>query len=118
MNADGTPTDFALKQYKGNCGKVAVIGGSEEYTGAPYYAAIAALRTGADLSHVFCPPQALTPIKCYSPEVIVHPLNLDSEREVVKQLTAVAKTLVFGPGLGRSKESYSIFKGILTQLTY
>jgi ATP-dependent NAD(P)H-hydrate dehydratase len=72
LTKDGKPTDFALTQYKGNSGKVAVIGGSAEYTGAPYYAAVAALRTGSDLAHVFCPQEALIPIKCYSPEIIVH----------------------------------------------
>jgi ATP-dependent NAD(P)H-hydrate dehydratase len=72
LTVDGQPTDFALTQYKGNCGKVAVVGGSAEYTGAPYYAAVAALRTGSDLAHVFCPLEALIPIKCYSPEIIVH----------------------------------------------
>lgn len=37
--------------YKGQCGKIAVIGGSREYTGAPYFAAISALKV--------CPPQIL-----------------------------------------------------------
>jgi ATP-dependent NAD(P)H-hydrate dehydratase len=59
-------------QYKGNSGKVVVIGGSVEYTGAPFYAAVSALRSGSDLSHIFCPSEAMTPIKCYSPEIIVH----------------------------------------------
>lgn len=31
---------------KGEAGKVAVIGGSIEYTGAPYFAAISALKVG------------------------------------------------------------------------
>lgn len=62
-------------QYKGNSGKVVILGGSQEYTGAPYYAAVSALRAGSDLSHIFCPEEALTPIKCYSPEIIVHPTS-------------------------------------------
>ena len=40
--------------YKGQAGKIAVIGGCKEYTGAPYFAAFSALKVGADLSHVFC----------------------------------------------------------------
>lgn len=59
---------------KGSCGKIGVVGGSLEYTGAPYFAAITALRMGADLSHVFCTSAAAVPIKSYSPEIIVHPL--------------------------------------------
>jgi len=33
---------LTLNSYKGQSGKVAVIGGCLEYTGAPYYAAISA----------------------------------------------------------------------------
>ena len=60
-------------RYKGQNGKIGVIGGSFEYTGAPFYAAQSALYAGADISHIFCPQEAAIPIKCYSPEIIVHP---------------------------------------------
>jgi len=93
-----------------------VIGGSEEYTGAPYYAAISALRTGADLSHIFCPPEAAIPIKCYSPEIIVHSLKNGSEKETVQQLKAIARTVVIGPGLGRSNYSFLTLSRLLEEL--
>ena len=41
------------KFHKGQAGKIGVVGGCEEYTGAPYFAAMSALRMGADLAHVF-----------------------------------------------------------------
>ncbi len=31
-------------KYKGQCGRICVIGGSQEYTGAPYFAAISSLK--------------------------------------------------------------------------
>ncbi|PSC70682.1 ATP-dependent (S)-NAD(P)H-hydrate dehydratase [Micractinium conductrix] len=65
--------DLAPDKYKGQAGKVAVIGGCREYTGAPFFASMAALKIGADLSHVFCSDGAATVIKGYSPELIVHP---------------------------------------------
>ena len=37
-----------------------------------FYAALSALKLGADLSHIFCDEQAAVPIKSYSPELIVH----------------------------------------------
>jgi ATP-dependent NAD(P)H-hydrate dehydratase len=89
---------FLPSQYKGNSGKVAVIGGSQEYTGAPYYAAYSALLSGSDLSFVICPPEALIPIKCYSPEIIVHPNTVP-----IQAWLNMAKTFVVGPGLGRSE---------------
>ncbi|XP_039120384.1 ATP-dependent (S)-NAD(P)H-hydrate dehydratase [Dioscorea cayenensis subsp. rotundata] len=102
-------------RHKGQAGKVAIIGGCREYTGAPYFAAISALKIGADLSHVFCTKDAAAVIKSYSPELIVHPVleesyNIrDDEKESVsaKVLAEVVKwmerfdCLVVGPGLGR-----------------
>ncbi|KAF3791104.1 ATP-dependent [Nymphaea thermarum] len=107
--------DLDPGRYKGQAGKIAVIGGCREYTGAPYFAAISALKIGADLSHVFCTKDAAAVIKSYSPELIVHPVLeesysvRDDERELTskKVLAEVAKwmarfdCLVVGPGLGR-----------------
>ncbi|MCH86387.1 ATP-dependent (S)-NAD(P)H-hydrate dehydratase, partial [Trifolium medium] len=95
--------------------KIAVIGGCREYTGAPYFAAISALKIGADLSHVFCTKDAAPVIKSYSPELIVHPVLEESysvreeDKKIIasKVLAEVDKwlerfdCLVIGPGLGR-----------------
>ena len=51
-----------------------MIGGSFEYTGAPYYSALASLRGGGDIAKIICSIDAGIPIKSYSPELIVHPL--------------------------------------------
>jgi len=101
-------------------GKVGVLGGCREYTGAPYFTAIAALKVGADLSHVFTTRDAAATIKAYSPELIVHPYFTEStdykpgeltdeERVNVIELAASEVAgwftrldcLVVGPGLGR-----------------
>lgn len=109
------------ERYKGQSGKVAILGGCREYTGAPYFAAFAALRVGADLSHVFCTSNAATVIKSYSPEIIVHPyLSESTDFKEVGGLTDARRAvlveeaaseveswfsrldcLVVGPGLGR-----------------
>ena len=49
--------------HKGQGGRVGVLGGSGDYTGAPFFAAMAALRCGADLAYVFCAPSAAAAIK-------------------------------------------------------
>ncbi|KAL7519630.1 hypothetical protein ACHAWX_004389 [Stephanocyclus meneghinianus] len=56
--------------HKGSHGRIAIFGGSDKYTGAPYYAASAALKCGVDLVTVFCAKEASIPIKCYSPELM------------------------------------------------
>jgi ATP-dependent NAD(P)H-hydrate dehydratase len=63
---------------KGRAGRIAVVGGCAEYTGAPYFAAISALKTGCDVVHVFCTKAASTVIKSYSPELITHPYLLET----------------------------------------
>ena len=62
-----------FKGHKGEKGRIGVVGGCQLYTGAPYYAAISALRAGAELSTVFTSESAAIPIKCYSPELMVVP---------------------------------------------
>jgi ATP-dependent NAD(P)H-hydrate dehydratase len=73
---------------------VGVIGGSEDYTGAPYFSAMASARLGCDMvgpsfihihlfadtsqSHVICTPTAAAVIKTYSPNLMVHPLMRSS----------------------------------------
>ncbi|KAH0526362.1 hypothetical protein TsFJ059_009692 [Trichoderma semiorbis] len=103
--------------HKGQLGRVAVIGGSEDYTGAPYFSAMASARLGCDMSHVICTPAAAAVIKTYSPNLMVHPLmrqsppqNKSSEdedsnpdhvaRKIIDMLGRL-HVLVVGPGLGR-----------------
>ncbi|KZV94672.1 carbohydrate kinase [Exidia glandulosa HHB12029] len=95
------------KLHKGQAGRVAVVGGAEEYSGAPFFAAISALRVGVDLSHVLCSPVAAGSIKSYSPDLIVHPIFApDAPADVVdKELDSLLSrlhVLILGPGLGRS----------------
>ncbi|KAK4673050.1 hypothetical protein QC763_108380 [Podospora pseudopauciseta] len=113
--------------HKGQMGRVAVIGGSEDYTGAPYFSAMASARLGCDLSHVICTPTAATVIKTYSPNLMVHPLmrslpsspakpaGEDSDPSTASKhdtdpseiasriipLLSRLHVLVIGPGLGR-----------------
>lgn len=90
------------KKHKGQDGRIGIIGGCQEYTGAPFFAAISALKVGADLSHVFCTKDAAPVIKSYSPELIVHPV-LDSPNAVeeIEKWLPRLHSLVVGPGLGR-----------------
>ncbi|KAH8582597.1 family of nucleotide binding [Cryptosporidium sp. chipmunk genotype I] len=101
---------------KGSLGRIGIIGGSKEYTGAPYFAGISSLKLGADLCHIFCTPEAAIPIKTYSPELIVHPLfppyeELSKEEACNKSIDSIRPWLgkmdviVIGCGLGREKET-------------
>ncbi|KAJ3170921.1 hypothetical protein HDU87_008623 [Geranomyces variabilis] len=104
--------------HKGQAGRIGVVGGSEDYTGAPYFAGISALKIGADLCHVFCERNAGVVIKSYSPELMVHPYlrNTDSlgspkdrDAEIDKHVGRVEAmlsrlhVLIIGPGLSRDE---------------
>ncbi|KAM5278804.1 ATP-dependent (S)-NAD(P)H-hydrate dehydratase isoform 3-T3 [Hipposideros larvatus] len=105
---------LTTKKHKGQDGRIGIVGGCQEYTGAPYFAAISALKVGADLSHVFCTREAAPVIKSYSPELIVHPVldSPDAVHEVEKWLPRL-HALVVGPGLGRDDFLLGNAKGIL-----
>lgn len=89
-------------------GRIGILGGSSAFTGAPYYAALSALKHGADLAYIFCEDMAAIPIKSYSPEPIVLPLlSKGDDRSEEEFLATVGPwldrchVLVVGPGLGR-----------------
>lgn len=71
--------DVMVDHHKGSMGRIGVIGGSMDYTGAPYYSALSSLKLGADLSYVFCSQLASQPIKSYSPELMVTSFYDDSQ---------------------------------------
>lgn len=114
--------------HKGSCGRVAVVGGSVEYTGAPFYSATAALKVGADLMFVLTSQEASLPIKCYGPELMVSPIynieSLDNETEQpqliqesiekVKSLLPRTHSVVMGPGLGRHPAVMNIAAEVLS----
>ena len=104
---------LSVDSKKGENGCVATIGGSLEYTGAPYYSAISSLKAGSDLSHVFCHKESAIPIKTYSPELIVHPgFDLSTNDILLKKTERWFKSMnsiLIGPGIGREPDIEKIF---------
>jgi NAD(P)H-hydrate epimerase len=95
--------------HKGQNGSVLVVGGSNEYSGAPAFAAMSALRSGVDLSVVACPSSVLCPIRSYSPDIIVKGLsnnyiNFDDTSKIL-DLSEDVDAMVLGCGIGRNEET-------------
>lgn len=104
--------------YKGQSGgRVCIIGGCEDYTGAPYFSANATALMGCDLTHVICERSAATVIKSYTPNLMVHPYLRDngqkSEMDKIKSLLSRMFALVIGPGLGRDPAMLASVKEII-----
>ncbi|UCE28715.1 MAG: NAD(P)H-hydrate dehydratase [Candidatus Bathyarchaeota archaeon] len=94
----------ATEAHKGDFGKLLVIGGSEVFSGAPALVALAALRTGVDLTYILTPQKTAHAISSMSPNLItvklegghLSPSNITTIKRYVEMSTAV----VMGPGLG------------------
>ena len=101
--------------HKGQSGRICVIGGSIEFTGAPYFAAISGLKVGADLSYVLSSQSAAPVIKSYSPELIVYPLldTQDGPKYFIDTVLPRIHSLVIGPGLGRAEYLPSLLNSLV-----
>ena len=95
--------------HKGQNGYVLVVGGSNEYSGAPALAAMSALRSGVDISTVICPNSVASTIRSYSPDLIVRNLsdnyiNFDDTSKIL-ELSTRADSMVIGCGMGVEEET-------------
>jgi len=97
--------------HKGSSGRIAVVGGSEDYTGAPFFAAMASLRMGADQAVIFTSKEASVPMKSYSPDICVTP-SYDRIFDQASKYHAI----VCGPGLGRDLDVTRPIVGELIQV--
>ncbi|KAJ5232552.1 hypothetical protein N7468_005508 [Penicillium chermesinum] len=116
------------KFHKGQQGRVAVIGGCVDYTGAPYFSAMASAKLGCDMSHVLCERSAAPVIKSYSPNLMVHPLlpSTDTVKDpnsidapalagpIVDMLSRL-HALVIGPGLGRDGVTLKVVAEVIKE---
>ena len=90
--------------HKGENGKIAVIAGSRDYTGAPALSAKAALRTGSDLTKILTSEKISQTVASYSENLIVRDYPEDylsvKSLEKAKKVVEWSDVVVIGPGLG------------------
>ncbi|MHA1339173.1 MAG: NAD(P)H-hydrate dehydratase [Promethearchaeota archaeon] len=103
--------------HKGQHGKVLVIGGSEQYSGAPTLAALAALEMDVDLVIAYVPNSVANVVRTFSPNLIVREgkgKNIcEEDVDELEPLIDWADSIVIGPGIGLAPETKSAFKGLL-----
>lgn len=107
----------SLTSHKGQNGRVLVVGGSEDYSGAPAIAALSSLRSGADLSVVACPSSVSTPIRSYSPDLIVKSLSDDfitpEDVDTLLELSNNVDALIVGCGVGREDDTATALSNLI-----
>jgi NAD(P)H-hydrate epimerase len=95
--------------HKGDFGRLLVIGGSETFSGAPVFVALAALRTGVDLVYIAAPYQTAYAISSMSPNLITIKMegNYLSSRNIsiIRRYLEISTAVVMGPGLGLHKDT-------------
>jgi len=84
--------------HKGNFGRVFILAGSVGYTGAPIFAANAAVRTGSGLVFLGVPKEIWSVVAAKCAEAMPYPLERDTDA-VLKRIDRCDAALV-GPGLG------------------
>lgn len=99
--------------HKGTYGRVLVIAGSENMSGAAYLSAKAAYRTGAGLVEILSTQENRAILQTQLPEAILTTYNpelLDerSEKEKIKTAVARATAVVIGPGIGTTESSHKL----------
>ena len=106
--------------HKGDFGKLLIVGGSVGYTGAPYLAASAAVRSGCGLVYLGVPDSIweVEAARCVS----AMPFPLDSRWGGSLRGTALPAileklegcgVLAIGPGLGRNEDTAKLVRQVL-----
>ena len=92
-----------LESKKGDHGRIVIIGGSDDFTGAPTLAALTAYRLGVDLVIILSPESAAHDIRSISPNLIVKPLPgryLSPDHvDIVLRYCEKAHAILIGPGI-------------------
>lgn len=105
--------------HKGNFGKLLLLCGSRGYTGAAFFAAMGALRSGAGLVFLGVPESiyGIEAVKLNEPVIFPLPdaggrLSADAVPEVLTRLPQMDAVLV-GPGLGQSEGTLAVVRAVL-----
>lgn len=105
--------------HKGDFGKLLLLCGSRGYTGAAFFAAMGALRSGEGLVFLGVPESiyGIEAVKLNEPVIFPLPdadgrLSADAVPEILSRLPRMDAVLV-GPGLGQSEGTLAVVRAVL-----
>ena len=106
--------------HKGNNGRLLIVGGSKDYSGAPAIAGMAAIGAGADLVYVASPQKAAEAIKSTSPDLIVKTLEGDKlslkHADEILDLASNVDAVLIGPGAGIDEDTSKLFNVLVAKI--
>ncbi|MDF7666375.1 NAD(P)H-hydrate dehydratase [Orbaceae bacterium ESL0727] len=101
---------------KGSFGRVLVIAGSQTMSGAAYFSAKAAYRTGAGLVRIYTPECNRTLLLSQLPEGLLTTYDPNQVDEAqLRETIQWASVIVIGPGMGLSATTKQILTAVLTE---
>ena len=95
--------------HKGDFGKVAIIGGSDNFVGAVYISSEAAIKAGSGLVTLIVNNKIANILKCKIIEAMVKGYDNTYEISELEKFNAIA----IGPGMGISKEAIDVFEKVI-----
>ncbi|MBW2983059.1 NAD(P)H-hydrate dehydratase [Candidatus Woesearchaeota archaeon] len=117
---DITVPEKAVDAHKGDHGRLLIVGGSEEFAGAPILAGLAAFRSGVDLVEVAAPRKVSWAANAKEPSLITHKLKCMSFSKAqvkrVLELSLNADAVLVGNGLGRTRKRLGFVRELLNKL--
>ncbi len=106
--------------HKGNNGRLLIVGGSGDYSGAPAIAGMAAIGAGADLVYVATPEKSAQAIKSTSPDLIVKSLEGDklslNHSSEILELAGKVDAVIMGPGAGIDDDTSKLFNVLVSKV--
>ena len=100
--------------HKGDFGRIFILAGSVGYTGAPVFAANAAVRAGAGLVYLGVPADIypIAAVKCDE----AMPFPLPEKYDMILEKAGNCDVALLGPGLGRAPETEALVRRLLLDL--
>ena len=101
--------------HKGDFGRLLILAGSRDYTGAPALCAYAAVRTGAGLVTLAVPEEAWPAVaaKCCNEAMV---WTLPDDYDEILEKASACDAVVIGPGLGQGKKAERLVLSLLRDL--
>lgn len=107
--------------HKGSYGKIAIVGGSTEYSGAIRLAnmSLCSLRAGVGMSTIAVPKYLIDVVSSNILESMIYPIESDEneiifDKNNIDNLISKVDAITIGMGLGRSKGAEEIVKYIIS----
>ena len=100
--------------YKGNYGRLLLLGGTYPYGGAIITAALAAVKSGAGLVTVGTDRENIPALHSHLPEAMAFSLQ---DKQLLKEQLARAEVVLLGPGLGDNAFGEDLVKQVFASLS-